>query len=135
MATKTFPGIFSSLGPISDFIAIAGEKAGLDENSIYSVQLAVDEACTNIIEHAYGGEGNGDIVCRCDSNSESFFVELRDQGKQFNPEIIPEPEVGVPLENLGNRGAGLFLMKKLMDHVVFDFSTPNETTLRMTKNK
>ncbi|MEN8240284.1 MAG: ATP-binding protein [Chloroflexota bacterium] len=135
MISKTFPGDFSSLGPISDFIANAAKQAGLDENSIYSVQLAVDEACTNIIEHAYGGEGNGEIVCRCDSNSESFRIELRDQGKQFNPDTIPVPEVGAPLESLGNRGAGLFLMKKLMDQVEFDFSKSNETILRMTKKK
>lgn len=135
MFSKTFPGNLSSLGPISDFVAHAAEQAGLDENSVYSVQLAVDEACTNIIEHAYGGEGDGTINCLCTYDEEIFSVELRDKGKQFNPDLIPEPEVGVPLEELGNRGAGLFLMKKLMDQVTFDFSNSKETVLRMTKKK
>ena len=96
MITKTFPGNFSSLGSISEFIALEAEKAGLNENSIYSVQLAVDEACTNIIEHAYGGEDKGEITCVCNSNPTEFEIEIRDQGKSFDPELIPELEVGNP---------------------------------------
>lgn len=135
MTKKTFPGEFSSLGAISDFITKAAEQAGLDEKSTYSVQLAVDEACTNIIEHAYGGEGKGEITCRCEVATNEIIIELRDTGNQFDPNIIPEPEIGIPLEELGNRGAGLFLMRKLMDQVEFDFSNRNETILRMTKKR
>jgi serine/threonine-protein kinase RsbW len=135
MTKKTFPGNFSSLGQISEFIAAEAASAGLDEKAIYSVQLAVDEACTNIIEHAYSGENNGEIICSCDSSSEEFSVELRDYGKQFKPDLVPEPDVGAPLESIGNRGAGLFLMKKLMDEVKYDFSNTTGTILRMTKKK
>ena len=135
MTSKTFPGYYSSLGPISDFVAKQAESAGLDEQSVYAVRLAVDEACTNIIEHAYEGEGRGDIICICVSSSDGFEIELRDKGKAFNPEDVPDPEVGVPLENLGNRGAGIFLMKKLMDDVSYAFSEGGETVLRMMKKR
>lgn len=135
MVSKTFPGNYSSLGPISEFVAKEAENAGLDEQSIYSVQLAVDEACTNIIEHAYEGEGKGNIVCRCESRPNGFEIELRDRGKSFKPEHIPDPKVGIPIEQLGSRGAGVFLMKKLMDDVHYGFSENGETILRMTKNR
>jgi serine/threonine-protein kinase RsbW len=133
MASKKFPGNYASLGLISDFVAKEAARAGLDENSVYSVQLAVDEACTNIIEHAYGGEDLGEIVCACSSSSSGFEVELRDKGKSFDPKTIPEPQLGIPLEKLKSRGAGIFLMKKLMDEVNFDFTNGGETRLRMLK--
>lgn len=135
MASKTFPGNYSSLGLISEFIAKEAEIAGLDDEEIYSVQLAVDEACTNIIEHAYEGEGKGDIVCICEASRDRFEIELRDKGKPFDPGRIPDPKVGAPLENLGNRGAGIYLMKKLMDEISFDFSEGGETILRMIKRR
>jgi serine/threonine-protein kinase RsbW len=135
MASKTFPGNYSSLDPISKFIAEEAELAGLDENTVYSIQLAVDEACTNIIEHAYGGEGVGDIVCICSSDPSAFEVELRDKGQSFDPKSIQDPDVGVPLENLKSRGAGVFLMNKLMDEVSFDFTNVGETRLKMLKKK
>jgi serine/threonine-protein kinase RsbW len=135
MASKTFPGKFSSLGPISEFIAKEAKIAGLDDQEIYSVQLAVDEACTNIIEHAYEGEGRGDIVCICEAIPDGLEIELRDKGKPFDPGRIPDPEVGVPLESFGSRGAGVFLMKKLMDEVSYVFSEGGETILRMIKRR
>lgn len=133
MSSRTFPGFYSSLGPISEFVAKEAQNAGLNEESVYSVQLAVDEACTNIIEHAYQGEGKGDITCICIPVPDGFQIELRDRGRAFYPDSIPEPKVGAPLEDLGNRGAGLFLMRKLMDDVHYEFSEDDETILRMTK--
>lgn len=135
MASKRFPGYYSSLGPISEFVAKEAESAGLDERSIYAVQLAVDEACTNIIEHAYEGEGKGEIVCVCESGPEGLEIEIRDNGKSFNPDHVSDPAVGAPLEELGNRGAGVFLMKKLMDEVRYIFSESGETILRMMKKR
>jgi serine/threonine-protein kinase RsbW len=133
MASKKFPGNYSSLALIGQFVAKEAARAGLDENSVYSVQLAVDEACTNIIEHAYGGENLGEIVCVCSTSSSGFEVELRDTGQTFDPKTIPDPQLGVPLEKLKSRGAGIFLMKKLMDEVKFDFTKGGETRLRMLK--
>ena len=56
MKSATFPGRFKSLAKISKFVIEAAKKAGLDDKAIYAVELAVDEAASNIIEHAYGGD-------------------------------------------------------------------------------
>jgi len=135
MPSKNFPGSFSSLEKISDFITENAESCGLDENAIYAVQLAVDEACSNIIEHAYGGEGKGDIECTCNILDDGLEVVLKDKGKSFIPEDVQEVKVGVPLEELGSRGAGIFLINKLMDEVNFEFSKQGGTTLKLKKNK
>lgn len=135
MPTRTFPGFFSSLATIAAFIEKEAESAGLSDQDVYSVQLAVDEACSNIIEHSYGGEGVGDILCTCEGRDDGLEIILVDQGKKFDPDAIQGPDVGAPLEELGSRGAGVFLMKKLMDVVDFDFDTEAGTTLTMFKKK
>ncbi|MBL6983646.1 MAG: ATP-binding protein, partial [Anaerolineales bacterium] len=101
---------------------------------VYSVQLAVDEACTNIIEHGYGGEGRGDIVCSCDPTEEGILIVIKDWGQHFSPDEIAEPDFDVPLEKLQSRGAGLFLMRKVMDEIDFKFDAEGNT-LTMKKRK
>ena len=113
MPTKQFPGRYDSLAPISDFVAEAAAEAGFDSQGIYAVRLAVDEACSNIIEHGYGGEGRGDIRCTCDVLKDGIKITLQDWGRVFDPNAVPDPNFDVPLEELEPRGAGLFLIRKM----------------------
>jgi len=135
MATKTFPGRYESLVKIRKFVAKAARIAGLDRDEIYAVKLAVDEACTNIIEHAYGGEGRGEIQCSWDIINDGLIIILRDWGKPFDPSQVPEPNYNVPLEELKPRGAGLFLIRNLMDEVWFNFESEEENELTMIKRR
>jgi anti-sigma regulatory factor (Ser/Thr protein kinase) len=50
------PSSTDNLAMIRDFVASVGEKAGFDEKEVMKLSLAVDEACANVIEHAYGEE-------------------------------------------------------------------------------
>ncbi len=135
MPSKVFPGEFSSLSAISDFVAEQAEKMGFDEKATYAVQLAVDEACSNIIEHAYGGEGVGDIEMTCNLGENELEIILKDSGKPFDPEDIPDLDTSLPIDQVGERGAGVYLMHKLMDEVQFHFSKSSGTTLVMRKKK
>lgn len=135
MQTLTFPGKFSSLEKISDLIVQSAQTAGLDSNAIYAVQLAVDEACSNIIEHAYRGEGNGDIEVSTQVTEAGLKVIIRDFGAPFNPGKIPTPNLNVPLEKLEPRGVGLYLMRKMMDEVNFEFTPGTGNVLTMVKKK
>lgn len=135
MNTITVPGQFSSLAEIGEFVTQTAEAAGLDENAVYAVQLAVDEACTNIIEHAYGGEGLGDIECTCNTVEEGIEITLRDTGESFDPNSIPEPDFNVPLEELALSGAGLLLIRKLMDDIRYKSSPNSGNELILVKRK
>jgi serine/threonine-protein kinase RsbW len=121
MRTLKFSGRLENLAKIRNFVVDAAKSAGFNDLEIYAVELAVDEACANIIEHAYGEEGVGDILCTCHVNKDKLTITLRDSGKPFNPESVPEPKLDVPLEELQPGGAGLFLMRKMMDEVEFKF--------------
>jgi serine/threonine-protein kinase RsbW len=135
MANATFAGEFRNLELISDFVTKAAEEAGMDETGIYSIQLAVDEACANIIEHAYGGEGKGNINITIKSSKNELTVIIQDHGQKFNPEVIPSPKMNLPLEEISPRGLGVYLMQKMMDVVSYEFTQENGNILTMVKRK
>ena len=135
MTKVTFPGRYESLAEISRYYIQAGKQAGLSDKAVYAVQTAVDEACTNIIDHAYGGENIGVIECGYEINSNGLIITIQDHGRPFNPEIVPEPDLTSKLENRRERGLGLYFMKRLMDEVQFEFDSDDGNTLRMFKRK
>ena len=133
--TCKFPGRFENLEKISIFIIEAAELAGFDDEEVYSIQLAADEAASNIIEHAYGGEDRGDIECTCEVNSSGLTITFKDEGEPFNPDQVPDLELGLPIEERKPGGAGLYLMRKLMDEVDFKFSPTGQNILILVKRK
>jgi serine/threonine-protein kinase RsbW len=135
MYKSTFPGRYKSLTKISAFVSRAIKEAGFDETTAYTILLAVDEACTNIIEHAYRGEGQGDIECSCDVAEDSLTIILRDRGEPFDPTTIPEPNFSVSLQELECRGAGLVLIQRIMDEIHFSSTPEGENVLTMVKRK
>ena len=135
--TLTFPGRFESLAAISEFVTNAARSAGLDACAVDAVQLAVDEACSNIIEHAYGGEGHGDIECTCRVNDDGLTVILRDHGCSFDPSLVPEPNTHPSLDDktCTGGGLGLYFMRQMLDEVDFDFAPGSGNVVTMVKRK
>lgn len=133
--TAIFPGSYTNLESICLFVIEAARQAGFDEMTVYSIETAVDEACSNIIDHAYCGEGKGDIECTCEDEKTAFRVVLRDHGQPFNPQSIPDPDLHTTLENRKEHGLGLYFIRKMMDEVHFDFSPIQGNTLTLVKQK
>lgn len=135
--TLTVPGRFESLAEISNFVIQAARDAGFQEDDVFHVQMAVDEACSNVIEHAYGGDirGNIDLSCQLADNGD-LQIDIRDSGRPFDPDEIPEPQIGsgqVDLDAMKVGGLGLFFMRKLMDEVSFRFDEQSGNHLTMVK--
>ena len=135
MPSKTFAGQYTSLAAIAEFYAQAAHEAGFDSKDTYAVKLAVDEACSNIIEHGYGEETSAEICCSYDVLKDGLKITIQDWGTPFSPDEIPEPNFDVDLCDLKPRGAGLYFMKKLMDQVEFDFDSGDGNILVMLKRK
>ena len=134
MPVAMFPGRFDSLAAIGKFVVDAARSAGLDDMATYEIELAVDEACTNIIEHAYGGQDKGEIECECETTPEGLRVTIRDWGEAFDPSKIKDIDFSQPMEDIGPRGAGLAIIRKTMDEVEFDFSEDGNV-LKLSKHK
>jgi len=125
-------GRYENIPRITEFVGEAARAAGLNEDAIFHCQIAVDEACTNIVEHAYGGNGKGDIEVTCHISPGKCTISVLDTGRPFNPDSIPEPAPATDANEVKPGGVGLHLMRKLMDEVTFHFSDQG-TTLVMVK--
>ena len=105
----------------------------LSESDRYGLQLAVDEAVTNIIEYAYRDQKQGTIDLTVNQSPEKVVIILHDDGEAFNPEGVPKYQNDVALEDMAERGAGLHLIKTIMDDVTFKFDERKGNTLLMVK--
>jgi anti-sigma regulatory factor (Ser/Thr protein kinase) len=129
------PGRFERLTEIAEFVTKAAREAGLNSDEVFHVEMAVDEACSNIIEHAYASQaGEIDLACTCPATGH-LEVVIRDTGQPFDPVDIPQPNIGSPtdLDGLNEGGLGLYFMRKLMDEVRFEFVPGQGNVLTMTK--
>ena len=129
------PGQFERLTEIAAFITQAAHEAGLNDDEVFHVEMAVDEACSNVIEHAYATRfGDIDLTCRCPVTGQ-FEVVIRDSGQPFDPEEVPPTNMNAPadLDNLNEGGLGLYFMRKLMDEVRFEVVPGQGNSLTMLK--
>ena len=125
--------IFRSLTAISEFVSAQAITLGFSAHDLYAIQTAVDEACANIIDHAYGEENLGYIEIHLEDLDNGIKIIIKDDGNPFDPKKVPEPEIKLPLEQRRERGLGVFIIKKLMDSVHYDFSNPHQNVLTLIK--
>jgi len=121
----------SEIPRVIDFVSEASAQAGVTPAVRFDLQLATEEACCNVIEHAYGGSG-GSLHIRFKTRDGDVIITVRDHGRPFDPDAVAEPDMSIPLEDRSIGGLGLYLMRKLMDEVRFTFSEAGNT-LRMVK--
>ena len=134
MSIITLDADFDNLDEIRDFVGEAASQVGFSDKEIYSIQLAADEASSNIIEHAYAGVQGGKIEIECIIFDGGLKIVMQDQGKSFNPSSIPEPNVKADLSERKIGGLGMYLMRKLMDEVIYESSNDGTgNTLTMIK--
>jgi anti-sigma regulatory factor (Ser/Thr protein kinase) len=133
MPTQRFTCSLNNLEMICDYVTHYANQAGLTEAEVYAVQLAVDEAATNIIEHGYGQECPNRIDVTCEILENGLKVMIYDDAEPFDPASVPEPEINVSLEEIKPRGLGIFFMRKMMDDVKYAASSDHGNTLTMIK--
>ena len=115
------PADENNLSEVRDFIADICLRAGFSKRETNNTKLAMDEACTNIIKHAYSGVG-GDI--RIDVQAEPGKVEINvfDRGIPFDWGGVEDPDLEQYVEIGKKGGLGIFLMNRLMDDLDYHAS-------------
>lgn len=124
--------IQSRLDAVADARRWAAERvraAGFDEDAIFAVELALSEALTNVIRHAYGGDEGQEIHLALAINDEKLDLTIRDFGQKFDPADYTPPDLDEPAEG----GYGVYLIHELMDQVTYDTSLPTGTQLNLVK--
>jgi len=94
------------------FCSICGLHAELTGN----LKLAVDEACSNVIKHAYHGDTSGRIVVKYSASGKDIRITVEDAGEKARPELMK----GRDLDDVKPGGLGLHFIKRVFDVVAYD---------------
>jgi serine/threonine-protein kinase RsbW len=111
------PSQTENLELIRNFVSGAARKVGFRDEDINKIELAVDEACTNVIEHAYRHLGKGDIDIAIKIGTRRFTVIVTDKGQGFCWDEVGMPDMKKYMAELRVGGLGIYLIKTLMDEV------------------
>ena len=127
------PSSTENLALIREFVAAVGVQAGFSPKELGQLELAVDEACANVIEHAYGCDGTKEVTVRAMFDADSLNIEVIDTGKAFDPGMIQQVELGKLVSARKSGGLGMRLMKSFMDEVHYHMIPGEKNELRMVK--
>lgn len=122
------------LSKVRDFVAEHAAAFGFDQQEVADIRLAVDEAYTNIIKHAYQNNPDEWVDIELGYDNSTFWVTLLDTGVSFDPSNYKRPDICKKIKEKKRGGVGVYLIRKLMDDVEYQ---ANDTfnTIRMTKKK
>ena len=134
MQSVQFSAKFEYLDEIREFVGDIARASGFGDKDIYNIQLAADEAASNIIEHAYEGVNDGQLEISCGMKDGAILIVMVDHGESFDPSAIPLPDLKADLSERKIGGLGIFLMRKLMDEVHYEAGRKGNV-LTMTKRK
>lgn len=117
--TLTIPSSTRFLEKVRRFVAEHAAEAGLDEMKVAQLKMAVDEACTNVIEHAYEGENEQPIEIAVIAGRKKLTIRIRDHGRTFDQRAYREPDLADYAKKRKSGGLGVHIMHKLMDEVAY----------------
>jgi serine/threonine-protein kinase RsbW len=131
--TLHVPSSTENLALIREFVTTVGVQAGMSEDDVAKLVLAVDEACANVIEHAYGHDLTKEVMLRAHFDDEALHIAVIDTGKGFDPAAVPQPGLDQLVAEHKSGGLGMRLIKRLMDEVQYEIVPGQKNELHMTK--
>ncbi|MBM4168275.1 MAG: ATP-binding protein [Ignavibacteria bacterium] len=132
--SKTIESRTENLRAVRELIGGAAKDFGFSEEDSSKIALAVDEACTNIIRHAYHNRSDKNIEITVYAEKETFEVRIIDSGDSFDPEALKPVNLKEHLTAFRRGGLGVHLMKTLMDDVKYRSVSGRKNEVRLTKH-
>jgi len=118
---KTFSKT-ENLESIRSFVFENSTNFGFNEYKAEELVLAVDEACTNLIKHAYKYNAEDSIIVEINSNENIFIVNIIDFSPSFDPRFVEDPDMKEYRDEYKKGGLGIFIMKSLVDSVDYQIT-------------
>jgi serine/threonine-protein kinase RsbW len=131
--TLQVPSSTENLALIREFVTTVGQQAGITDLEICNIELAVDEACANVIEHAYGHDASKEVTIRANIDEDAITFEIVDTGPGFDPTKVKQEDLEQLIQKRKDGGLGLRLIKTLMDEVNYEIVPGQKNELRMIK--
>lgn len=133
MRKLTVPASKDQISIISEFILDLMANSGFDLQKVFEVQLAVEEACTNIAMYAYP-KGDGDISIEAKVDDNRMELVIADRGKPFDPIAKITSISDADVENRPIGGLGIALIKSSVDKLCYEHKD-GKNMLKLVKNK
>ncbi|PIE34154.1 serine/threonine protein kinase [candidate division KSB3 bacterium] len=128
------PGQMHFLHRIRDFVAGVAEESGINEHDIDNIELAVDEACANVIEHGYDPEETEkNLTIRMEIDTSKLTLSIIDQGKHFDLRSRQQPDITELIDMKRDGGLGISLIKRAMDEIDYRKTADGYNELVLTK--
>jgi len=123
-------------------------KVGFPKEDLAKIEMAVDEACTNVIEYAYVNykdirikssvKAKGDSISypvelHININHERILIALKDKGKRFDFDSYGKVDIDEYLSKMKVGGLGIYVIKTFMDEVKYSYRAGSGNELRMVK--
>lgn len=129
----TLDADLESLATARQFIEQTCEEMGLDKEMAFAFKLAADEACANVVQHAYGDSVEGRMKLDFQHQQDKVRLTIVDWGRPFQLEDVPEPDLWSGSRDRPEGGLGLYLIKEKMDELTYDADEQLGNRLTMGK--
>lgn len=124
----------SNLDVVRNFVTMIAQKAGFPDDTIHEMEMAVDEAVTNVIKHALQNDSSKRIQIRVKTTNEEFIIEIIDRsGKTFDPSSVQKVNLKEFVKARKHGGLGIHLIRNLMDDVEFFTGSNNYNRVKLVK--
>ena len=124
------PAIADNLKKIRKFVRNYIAKCDRLESFSDEIVLAIDEACQNVIRHAYKDK-EGDVAVKLSFRNNEFIASIEDDGIPVIPEKIKPRDI----EDIKPGGLGTFFINQIMDSVSFQLTSPHWVNCLTMKKK
>ena len=131
--TLHVPSSTENLALIREFVTAVGTQAGFTDDEVARLELSVDEACTNVIEHAYGHDITKEVVVRAIFDNEELRIDVVATGRGVNPLALPQPSLEQLVAERRSGGLGMQVIKRIMDQVSYEMIPGQKNELHMVK--
>lgn len=119
MLMKQMPARVENLHDFLTFITAEAKKKGFSEEARQRIELVAEEALVNVFVHGYAKD-QGQVEVRClASDDQALTIEIRDTGVSFDPFSLAEPDLQSDLSKRKIGGMGVFMIRKMTDHVAY----------------
>src|ERR1700758_3037267 len=129
--TYTLESSLESVSKVEQTAEQMAKKAGIEEDEVFRITMAVREAAVNAVLHGNAYDPDKRITASFENTGDSLVIRITDQGKGLDPSTLPDPLA--PENLLRGSGRGIFLIRSFMDEVHFKQLHPG-TELTLIKH-
>lgn len=134
MKEMTLPAVVENIAQVTDFVNAQLEEIGCPMKAQVQIDIAIDELFGNIAQYAYNPEtGPATVRVEVSDAPISVTITFMDHGVPYDPLQKEDPDITLSAEERGNGGLGIFMVKKTMDEITYEYKD-GQNILRIRKD-